>query len=689
MSQAKTRSEEESLQKSSFLARMSHEIRTPLNAVLGMCELARRSLGKPEAAEYLAGIRRAGGDLLTIINDILDFSRISARSSEFNVAPYSTSSMLCDALVFLKIRMEGNHVGFKAAASPSLPSRLLGDEVRVRQVLTNLLSNAAKYTRRGSISLDVGCSEEAQGRVRLSFRVADTGIGIRREDMDSLFGEFVRLEQGGVRHIEGTGLGLSITRSLCRAMGGDVSVESEYGKGSVFTAEVVQGVADPTPMGSLEEEARPGEEWSPDRPDAAPFTAPGFRVLIVDDIETNLLVAKGLLEPYGMDVEVSLIPSQAVELCESVPFDLLFIDHMMPEMDGAQTMERIRGLGERWKSVPIVVLTAAVMAGMKEMFLSKGFDAFLGKPIVFSELALILDRFVPQSRRVAPSEARAAGSSTRAGEGISIQGIDAISGLRRMGGKRADYIKALTVFRRDLEERSQALGAVEQGGLEAFRIQVHAVKSAAANVGALGLSEEAALLEEASSRGDLAGVRTRLPRLTARLASITAAIAGALRRESETAAPPAHDPPPAAGPAPAPAGAPAAPAGTPAAPAAGDYGRSPALGNGDGAPLPPDGGPADPGAPVAAKPVAQAGAPAGGNGGGPGVFPRLNVERGLLLDLRQALAKRDVREIDRLLEGIGSAATDPGTREAVEQISTRVLMADYDEAEFLVAKSIG
>ncbi|MDR1081737.1 MAG: response regulator [Deltaproteobacteria bacterium] len=790
MGQDKKRSEDESLAKTSFLARMSHEIRTPMNAVMGMCELARRSLGKPEAADYIAGIGRAGADLLSIINDILDFSKISVGGTALETRPYRTSELLGDAVSLIRVRMEGGPVELRVEADPLMPAGLEGDAVRVRQVLNNLLSNAFKYTRRGSVTLRASCAPESGGRVRLALGVEDTGIGIRREELGMLFEEFVRLERGGVRHIEGTGLGLAISRSLCRLMGGDIRVESEFGSGSVFTAEVLQGVSDPSPMGTLADtavplgdpEGRTGAARSGPR-----FSAPGFRVLVVDDIETNLIVAKGLLEPYGMEVEVSLRPARALELCAERGFDLLFIDHMMPEMDGVEVLDRVRAMGGPWEKVPAVVLTAAVMAGNREMFLSKGFDGFLGKPVSVEALDGLLERFVPPSRRApappaAPSPDCAGGAS-----GVSIDGLDSARGIQRMGGRREGYVRALAVFLRDLEERRARVGQVDASSLADFRIQVHAIKSAAANVGASALSEEAALLEDASARGDAGAAAARLPRFRARLTAVSAAVRGFLDREAAArrepeAAPPAMQKPvqPASAASPAGGGiAGAAGAASAGEVSAGSRGGSPALpgesGEGDaptgsgeagdggggggsaGDAAGPDGsagagpgavsGPGGTGAvsgsggsdaasghggpgavsgrggpgavsgrgvaegsrvpdgiargdvasdgggaglSAGAGAVAQAGAVApedAGSGGADG-GPRLNVDREMLLDLKSALERRDIRAIDGLLEAMGAAAGDRGTRDAVERISTSVLMADYEEAEHLVTRDI-
>jgi signal transduction histidine kinase/ActR/RegA family two-component response regulator len=380
--------------KSAFLARMSHEIRTPMNAILGMSELAAREYGKPEGMNYIAEIKLAGAHLLSLINDILDFSKIESGKLQLNAAPYETASLLNDVLNIIRVRLAGKPIEFFTDISPDIPASLIGDETRVRQILLNILGNAVKYTEKGFIKFTLTGERGTDDSIRLTFRVEDSGMGIRREKMAALFDEFSRLVQNGVRHIEGTGLGLSIARSLCRAMDGDIAVESEYGQGSIFTVCFSQRVTDEQRMGIWKEEVSRTETRE------ILFTAPDFRILIVDDLPMNLKVAEGLLAPYQMDISTCLSGGDAVRLVQENIYDMVFMDHMMPDMDGVEATRRIRELeGERFRMLPIIALTANAVSGMKEMFLAQGMNDFLSKPIDIVRLDALLDKWIPRARR--------------------------------------------------------------------------------------------------------------------------------------------------------------------------------------------------------------------------------------------------------------------------------------------------
>ncbi|MCL1876018.1 MAG: ATP-binding protein [Synergistaceae bacterium] len=378
-----------------FIARISHEIRTPMNAVIGMSELAQQDYGTPRGLEYISGIKNAGMSLLSIINDVLDFSKIETGRLEFTSEYYETASMLNDVLTIIRVQMTEKPIEFVVDTGPAIPSGLIGDAGRVKQVLLNLLSNAVKYTNEGSISMRFFTTkEEAENTALLTFVIEDSGIGIKPEDMPKLFGDFTRIDEKRNSAIEGAGLGLSIARSLCRAMGGGITVSSEYGKGSIFTATMVQTVSDWEPMGEVV--VASAQQF---KAQCATFTAPDAEVLVVDDIPNNLMVAEGLLRPYKMRVFVCQNGRKAVELVKSRPFDLVFMDHMMPEMDGMEAAKIIRALGGRFTGLTIVALTAHAVSGMKEMFLAGGFDDFLSKPIEADKLDSLLQRWIPAAKR--------------------------------------------------------------------------------------------------------------------------------------------------------------------------------------------------------------------------------------------------------------------------------------------------
>ncbi|MDR1081366.1 MAG: response regulator [Deltaproteobacteria bacterium] len=556
--------------KSEFLARTSHEIRTPMNAIIGFSELARREHGTRRSLEYIDGIRSAGANLLTIINDILDFSKIESGSLQLMNSSYRTSGLLNDAVNLIRVRMGEKPVKLVLDVSPDIPRFLIGDPGRVRQILLNLLSNAVKYTRRGSIGLTVRSQAAGADEARITVEVEDTGVGIRPEDLTRLFGEFTRLDERSNSGVEGTGLGLAIARRLTRAMGGDIAAESVYGKGSRFRAWIVQKVSDWEPMGPLAD----GPGQAPETPRAS-FAAPGASVLVVDDYASNLMVAEGLLLPYGMRLTFASGGVEAVEAARNKAFDLILMDHMMPEMDGIEAMRAIREI-EGGRDVPVVALTANAVSGMREMYLESGFDDYLTKPIDPARLDRLLARWIPITlRREMPvpgsgNGSGAPGTGTPGGGGSGTTGgmpggftgfrmpggagvaggaprlsadgggtgeaggagvrdlpfpedVDISLGVSRAGGS-ARYMRLLQSFRKDAEGSAEALGDASPDGLARFTIAVHALKSACANIGAGPLSAAAAALEKAAREGDLGFVSGELPGFRERLGRLIRSI---------------------------------------------------------------------------------------------------------------------------------------------------------------------
>ena len=386
--------------KSEFLARMSHEIRTPMNAIIGLSDLAYRDFHLAVAKDYISEIRIAGRSLLGLINGILDFSKIESGKNQILEMPYRTERLLGDVITLIEVRKNDESIRFLTELDPTIPEGLIGDEGCVRQVLINILTNAIKYTNNGHVKLSATWRPAGDGAALLEFAVEDTGIGIKQENLEDLFKDFVRLSSGKSEgQIEGTGLGLSIARGLCRQMGGDVTVESVFGRGSKFTATVIQKIDSPAPMGEI----AAFHASMPPPQDGPAFLAPDFKVLVVDDLYTNLVVASGLLAPYGFEVIECLGGKEAIEIAESMEIGLMFIDHMMPDMDGVETLSRIRALGGRYSSVPAVALTANAVREAMEMLLASGFDEFLSKPIEIDKLDALLDRLVPQEARQAKS----------------------------------------------------------------------------------------------------------------------------------------------------------------------------------------------------------------------------------------------------------------------------------------------
>ncbi|MDR1038818.1 MAG: transporter substrate-binding domain-containing protein [Deltaproteobacteria bacterium] len=502
--------EKASRAKSDFMARTSHEIRTPMNAIIGFSELAQREYGGDKALEYIRGIRSAGASLLTIINDILDFSRIESGGIKLLPARYRAASLVNDALSLIRVRMGDRPVALEPDISPGIPSVMTGDSGRIRQILLNLLSNAVKYTERGRIRFSAKAARTGENEALLTFEVEDTGIGIRSEDMDKLFGEFTRLDEKRNSGVEGTGLGLAIARRLCLAMDGDLTAESVYGKGSLFRARIRQRVEDWSPMGPLAEDPLTAEGRA-----RASFTAPEAELLVVDDYSSNLMVAEGLLAPYAMRLSFASGGLEAVGLARDRAFDLILMDHMMPEMDGIEAMKAIKAAGSR--QGPIVALTANAVAGMREMYLEQGFDDFLTKPIDPARLDSLLCRWIPVALRRGPPAPGAAGPGAD-GERIPVlDGVDVVLGAAMAGGS-ARYLALLEAFRRDAEGSLPALEIpADEESLARLVVAVHALKTACANICAGPLSARAAALEAAGRHGNplhiernLAGFRVSL-----------------------------------------------------------------------------------------------------------------------------------------------------------------------------------
>ena len=391
MEQLKIEADNANYAKSNFLANMSHEIRTPINAVLGMDEMILRESSEENIIEYATSIKRAGESLLSLVSDILDFSKIESGKMTIIDEPYNVKELIKDIINTFTLRMRQKGLSFITEIDENIPKVLVGDEVRIKQIALNILSNAFKYTKEGYVKLKIS-SEVKGSKCILAFSVEDTGSGIKKEALEKLFATFERIDEKKNRHIEGSGLGLNITKNLLKMMGSDIQVKSVYGRGSIFFFDLEQRVSDYEPIGMMDIEdvkvdINQGSEDT--------FTAPHARMLVVDDNLVNLSVMKGLLKRTQATVEMASSGAEAVKMTKDREYDLIFMDHLMPEMDGIETMIRIKGMETNPnRNTPCIVLTANAISGAKEKYMEAGFDEYMTKPVNMDLLENNLRKFL-------------------------------------------------------------------------------------------------------------------------------------------------------------------------------------------------------------------------------------------------------------------------------------------------------
>lgn len=380
--------------KSTFLANMSHEIRTPINAVLGMNEMILRETDAENIREYAVNIQNAGRTLLSIINDILDLSKIESGKMEITEADYDMGDLLIDVENMISMRAEEKNLIFTVMADENIPQILYGDEMRIKQCIINLLTNSVKYTREGSITLRLDLIREEDQSVDLRISVTDTGIGIRKDDLHKLFDSFTRLDMTKNRAIEGTGLGLNITKRLLDMMGGSLTVESIYGEGSTFSIEIPQKVVNREGIGKYHEKKKNIQ----DKPEETikSYTAPGASILAVDDNRVNIAVVKGFLKKLKIPCDTAYSGAECLSKMEQKQYDIVLLDHMMPQMDGIETLNKMQSLSLYQQKKPVVIaLTANAIAGAKEEYLQIGFSDYLAKPIDALALEQMLLKYLP------------------------------------------------------------------------------------------------------------------------------------------------------------------------------------------------------------------------------------------------------------------------------------------------------
>lgn len=583
--------------KADFLANMSHEIRTPMNAICGMSELLARTEVPQLRDEYVDAIRTSANNLLGIINDILDFSKIDAGKMELVEAEYVINSIIYDVQNIISTRIGGRDAAFIVDIDPYIPGVLLGDELRIKQILLNLLGNAVKFTVRGKIALNVGFEKTSEDTITLTFDVIDTGIGIKEEDQEKLFSEFTQVDTKKNRSIQGTGLGLVISKRLANLMGGDVKLKSRYGSGTTFTVTIVQRVVDYTPAFSLDRtkkycfyiyernafyraslikmfnslaikhkvlntlkgldelETDPqaenfllfdyklGFEYIKSRIDSLKnkntvavamtsvnefidetvsdgmiivrkpitlnslnsilkgcvasnksektsinkFYCPEASILVVDDNYVNLRVAQGFLEAYKAKVTIAASGFEAIEFIRSdEKYDIVFMDHMMPQMDGVETTKLIRAINSPYaRSVPIVALTANAIKGVEQTFINAGMNDFLAKPINSALLGDIMQRWIPKEKQISAeeycdNEIEDTGESS---DSIYIEGVDINKAIERFNGSISAFKEILSVVYNDgIKKADQMQKMLENCDYSNFAIEAHALKSVAYSI---------------------------------------------------------------------------------------------------------------------------------------------------------------------------------------------------------------
>ena len=477
--EAQAQAEAASLSKSRFLAAMSHEIRTPMNAIIGIAQiqLQKENLSA-EYSEALEKIYNSGTGLLGIINDILDLSKIETGKMEINPVEYNVPSLINDTAQLNIVKIDSKPLEFILDIEENLPSKLIGDEIRLKQILNNLLSNAIKYTSTGHVKLSVRHSEYEK-TILLRISVEDTGQGLKPEDCQKLFTEYSRFNMERNRETEGTGIGLNITKSLVELMGGTISVKSEYGKGSIFTVRVKQEKVECEEIGLELSERLKNFTYNGDRHHIGSlFKTDNMsfgKVLIVDDLETNLYVAKGLMSPYELNIETALSGQEAIEKVESGKnYNIIFMDHMMPLMDGIETTQKLRAMS--YDGI-IVALTANALTGNAEMFIQNGFDDFIAKPIDVKQLNIILNKYIPANNEDRDSD---------------------ISQPKDRDPKAMDVFlpeaeKALVLLEQAAEDFSNSSGQ----SLRQLTIAINSIKNSLADIGEYRLKGAAAALENA------------------------------------------------------------------------------------------------------------------------------------------------------------------------------------------------
>ncbi len=500
---AREQAEQANRAKSEFLANMSHEIRTPMNAITGLSDIIMEESWGRAVYTYACNIKEAAQNLLTIINGILDLSKIEAGRMELIPEDYYIKGIVSEIVNMMGVEASRRGLVMKCAYDMTIPCQYHGDAGRIKQILINILNNALKFTKEGYVRISVGgVPGDTADMEQLIFEIEDTGCGIRKEDMERIFEDFMQVDSAHNRSVEGTGLGLSITRHLVRMMGGNVQVKSVYGQGTTFTVTIPQKIVDKRTLTEMPKVPHKDQEK------IEMFLAEGYKVLIVDDNRINRNVVMSLLKNYGFDLTEAGSGMEAIELVCKNQFDIIFMDHMMPEMDGLEAVRIIRNeCGENGTKPIIIALTANAMDGVRERFLKNGFDDFVAKPLDRKQLHATLEKWIPDDRKKRKKVMEPGRKHLRRGEGLAdivINGIDINQVITQYSGSITDYQELLSLYYMDGKRKLVLLNELlAKGDYKNYEVEVHGLKSASANIGAMELSACAKAHEMAASGGDI------------------------------------------------------------------------------------------------------------------------------------------------------------------------------------------
>ncbi len=517
--------------KTVFLTGMSHEIRTPINTILGMNEIIRRDCTDERILDCTENIKASGNRLLNVVSDILDYSKMESGKMELLDEDYSLPDMVGELYNMIRPRAEKKGLTLVFDIDSRLPKRLYGDVSKIKRVITNLLENAEKFTESGSILFRIHLLDKQGEHARLGYAVIDTGIGIRDEEKDKLFQAFNRLDTKRTCTIEGVGLGLSIASNILQLMGTKLCVESTYNEGSTFHFEVIQRIAEATEVGENWMNAMTEEK--PVKKGSVPFVSPESHILLIDDTELNLKVIKGLIDPLQIQIDTALSGDEGIEKFASKSYDLVFLDYMMPGMNGIATLAKMKRLyPEKTAFTPTISLTASAIVGEREHMLDAGFTDYMTKPVIFPEMVSMLTKYLPKEKIHSEQEAlEIKKSASITGIPVELYGIKGINIEEAVEycGTPEIYMDVIGLFTEAIDEKTALLeDCIARDDINLFTIHVHALKSSLLTIGIDDLSEKAKDLEILGKEGNSAQIKEKLPAFISEYRSLKAILTMAL-----------------------------------------------------------------------------------------------------------------------------------------------------------------